>query len=83
MDIRVFEDKKLVIASHNTGKVIEIRELLKPLNIEIISASELQVKEPIEDGLTFEENVLMTLIINLVFIQQDGLENIKILILQW
>ena len=59
MDIRVFEEKKLVIASHNKGKIREIKELLKPLNIKILSAHELQIVEPIEDGLTFEENALI------------------------
>ena len=59
MNIRVFEEKKLVIASHNKGKIREIKELLKPLNIKILSADELQIVEPIEDGLTFEENALI------------------------
>jgi XTP/dITP diphosphohydrolase len=59
MNIRVFEEKKLVIASHNKGKIREIKELLKPLNIKILSAHELQIVEPIEDGLTFEENALI------------------------
>jgi len=59
MNIRVFEEKKLVIASHNKGKIREIKELLKPLNIKILSAHELQITEPIEDGLTFEENALI------------------------
>ena len=59
MNIRVFEEKKLVIASHNKGKIREIKELLKPLNITILSAHELQITEPIEDGLTFEENALI------------------------
>ena len=55
----MFEEKKLVIASHNKGKIREIKELLKPLNIKILSAQELQIIEPIEDGLTFEENALI------------------------
>ena len=59
MNIRIFEEKKLVIASHNKGKIREIKELLKPLNIKILSAHELQIIEPIEDGLTFEANALI------------------------
>ena len=59
MNIRVFKDNKLVIASHNKGKIREIRELLKPLNIQIISACELKIAEPIENGLTFKENALI------------------------
>jgi XTP/dITP diphosphohydrolase len=48
--------EKLVIASHNQGKVREIRALLEPLNIEIIGASELGLEEPEETGQTFIEN---------------------------
>src|SRR5690349_3391549 len=47
---------KLVIASHNEGKVREIRELLAPFNLKIISAAEAQVPEPEETGKTFTEN---------------------------
>ena len=39
MNNRVFENKSLVIASHNLGKIREIRELLKPLKIKIFSAA--------------------------------------------
>ena len=59
MNIRMFEGKKLVIASHNKGKVREIKELLRPLDIEIISANDLDIREPVENGLTFEENALI------------------------
>ena len=55
----MFEDDKLVIASHNKGKIKEIKELLQPLNIEIISAYDLKIVEPIENGLTFKENALI------------------------
>ena len=54
-----FEENKLVIASHNQGKIKEIYELLNPLNIEILSAYDLNIKEPEEDGCTFEENALI------------------------
>ena len=56
---RIFNDKKLVIASHNQGKIREIRELLGPLNINILSAYELGIEEPEENGKTFEENALI------------------------
>ena len=59
MNIRLFEGKKLVIASHNIGKIKEIKDLLNPLNIDIVSARELQIIEPIENGSTFEENALI------------------------
>lgn len=53
---RQFEGGKLVIASHNPGKVREIGELLAPFGAEVISAGELGLDEPVEDGLTFIAN---------------------------
>jgi XTP/dITP diphosphohydrolase len=47
---------KLVIASHNQGKVREIRELLGPYGIEPVSAAELDLPEPDEIGTTFIDN---------------------------
>jgi len=47
---------KLVIASHNPGKVREIAELLGPYGIEPISAADLDLPEPEEDGVTFVDN---------------------------
>lgn len=46
----------LVIASHNEGKVAEIRALLEPLNIPVISAAALGLPEPEETGTSFAEN---------------------------
>jgi len=51
-----FNKKKLVIASHNPGKVREISALLSLCNIEVISAAALGLAEPAEDGTTFIEN---------------------------
>ncbi len=59
MEKRVFNHKKLVIASHNKGKIIEISDLLAPLNIEILSAHDFDLEEPFENGVTFEENALI------------------------
>ena len=50
---------KLLIASHNEGKINEFRELLKLLMIDISSSKELKLPEPVEDGNTFEENALI------------------------
>jgi XTP/dITP diphosphohydrolase len=50
---------KLVIASHNQGKVKEIRALLAPFGIEPVSAGELGLPEPEETGVTFAENALL------------------------
>lgn len=53
---RTFDGNKLVIASHNKGKVREIGELLEPFGVETFSAGELDLPEPVEDGLTFIAN---------------------------
>lgn len=53
---RLFEGGKLIIASHNPGKVREIRELLIPFNADVVSAGDLALPEPVEDGLTFPAN---------------------------
>ncbi len=50
---------KLVIASHNEGKVREIRALLAPFGIQPVSAGELGLPEPEETGTTFAENALL------------------------
>ncbi len=50
---------KLIIASHNQGKVREIRTLLAPFGIEPVSAAELNLPEPEETGTTFAENALL------------------------
>jgi len=59
MKKNIFNDKKIVIASHNKGKVKEIEILLKPLKVNVLSAIDFNLNEPIEDGLTFEENALI------------------------
>lgn len=46
----------LVIATHNPGKLAEMRELLAPYGIEAQSAGELKLVEPEETGKTFAEN---------------------------
>ena len=50
---------RLIIASHNQGKVREIRALLKPYGIEPVSAGDLDLPEPEETGTTFGENALL------------------------
>ena len=54
--IRKLTPGRLVIASHNPGKVREIAELLGPYGIEPISASSLDLPEPEETGTTFIAN---------------------------
>ena len=53
---RSFEGGKLVVASHNKGKVKEISELLAPFGVETQSAGDLGLDEPEETGKTFEAN---------------------------
>ena len=48
--------EKLVIATHNSGKLREIQDLLAPLGIECVSAAELGLPEPEEIGNTFVDN---------------------------
>jgi XTP/dITP diphosphohydrolase len=47
---------KLVIATHNPGKLVEMRELLAPYGIEAVSAGELGLDEPEETGNDFRSN---------------------------
>jgi len=47
---------KLVIASHNAGKVREIGELLAPWRVQVVSAKDLGLPEPEETGTTFAAN---------------------------
>jgi XTP/dITP diphosphohydrolase len=47
---------RLVIATHNPGKLAEMRELLAPYGIDATSAGELNLPEPDETGTTFQAN---------------------------
>jgi XTP/dITP diphosphohydrolase len=47
---------QLVIATHNPGKLAEMRELLAPYGVEAVSAGELGLDEPEETGETFRAN---------------------------
>jgi XTP/dITP diphosphohydrolase len=57
--IRLARGSELVVASHNPGKVREIRELLQPFGIFPVGAAELGLDEPEETGLTFEDNAIL------------------------
>ncbi|MBO0737740.1 MAG: RdgB/HAM1 family non-canonical purine NTP pyrophosphatase [Alphaproteobacteria bacterium] len=56
---RRFTAERLVIASHNPGKVEEIAALLAPFGIESVSAAALGLLEPEESGATFEANATL------------------------
>ena len=53
---RRFDGGKLVLATHNSGKVAEIADLLAPFGADLVSAGELGLPEPEETGSTFIEN---------------------------
>lgn len=59
MAVRKLEPGRLVIASHNQGKVREIRALLAQFGIEPVSAGDLGLPEPEETGTTFAQNALL------------------------
>lgn len=50
---------RMVLATHNAGKVREIAALLGPYGMEMVSAGELGLPEPEETGTTFAENALL------------------------
>lgn len=54
--MRPLEGKKIVVASHNAGKLREFAELMAPFGLEAKSAKEYGLPEPDETGTTFEEN---------------------------
>jgi len=54
--LRLREGDRLVLASHNAGKLREFQELFEPFGLEIVSAGELDLPEPDETGTTFAEN---------------------------
>lgn len=49
----------LVLATHNPGKLPEIRALVEPYGMQVLSAGELGLPEPAETGTTFAENALI------------------------
>lgn len=50
---------RLVVASHNPGKVREIEELIRPLGFRPVAAGELGLPAPKETGATFAENAIL------------------------
>lgn len=53
---RTFSGGRLVLATHNKGKVREINDLLAPFNVDVVSAGELDLPEPEETESTFTGN---------------------------
>jgi len=56
---RRLTEKKIVVASHNAGKVREINDLLRPFGLEAVSAGELNLPEPDETEDSFIGNALL------------------------
>lgn len=56
---RRLTEKRIVVASHNAGKVREINELLHPFGLEAVSAADLNLPEPEETEDTFIGNALL------------------------
>ncbi len=56
MTARLAPGTRLVIASHNPGKVREIQELVEPYHIDVVSAGALGLPEPDETGDSFTAN---------------------------
>lgn len=54
--MRMLDGRKIVVASHNRGKLAEIAELIGPFGFSAGSAAEYGLPEPEETGTTFEEN---------------------------
>jgi XTP/dITP diphosphohydrolase len=50
---------RLIIASHNDGKIIEINALVSPFGIAAVSAKKLGLNDPEETGKTFAENAII------------------------
>ena len=53
---RRFTERRLVLASHNPGKLAELQALLAPHGVAITSSRELGLPEPAETGRTFAGN---------------------------
>lgn len=57
--VRKLGPGRLIIASHNDGKVREINDLLSPLGIEAAAAKKIGLADPEETGSTFAENAAL------------------------
>ena len=56
---RLRSGERLVVASHNDGKVREINDLVRPYGVVAVSAKHLGLDEPEETGSTFAENAIL------------------------
>ena len=63
MNLRLRQGDRLVIATHNQGKLREFQDLLDPFGVDVLSAGALGVPEAVEAGETFEENARLKAVI--------------------
>ncbi|MEL6726706.1 MAG: RdgB/HAM1 family non-canonical purine NTP pyrophosphatase [Pseudomonadota bacterium] len=56
---RKLQPGKLIAATHNKGKVVELKDLFEPLGFQVLSGLELDLEEPEETEFTFEGNALI------------------------
>ena len=59
MSARIGPRTRLVVATHNAGKLAEFRDLLGPHGIDLVSAGELGLSEPAETGTLYAENAAL------------------------
>ena len=56
---RLAPGTRIVVATHNTGKLVEIRDLLAPLGLDAVAAGDLGLPEPEETGTSFAANAIL------------------------
>ena len=56
---RLAPGTRLVVATHNPGKLREIRDLVMPAGLDAVSAGDLGLPEPEETGTTFAANAIL------------------------
>ena len=56
ISINKFKENKLIVATHNSGKLLEIKKLLQNVGVDIYSSIEMGLPVPKEIGSSFEEN---------------------------
>ncbi len=80
MDYKKMKNKKLILATHNDGKIKEFQNLMHKVNINIFNLKKYNIiDEPVENGITFSENAQIKLeyyfsrLKNLVFSENSNI----------
>jgi len=58
-ELKLAKGSKLIIATHNAGKLAEFKSLFAPFKLDLVSAGELGLDEPEETGASFAENAAL------------------------